>query len=271
MARLVPAQSQLAPNDPADNLQLIRPGLGTLLWIGSRKSTYFRDAYEFCDGSVAQLAYRTNTADALQRPAAGVNVVLLCCENDSTMQRSSFRQLCLKHAQAETILLLGPLCAGCRPHPSELFQTPAVYWHEWEAYLPAQLIRCGHAVSTTRLPSSIAVVSSSHANGTSLLAIASSSRSPAVLLRPEQVTHAENISQYWWDDSATQSGSWQDRISRCRSRTAEHIWITGMLSVKAKQQAQRAGVGLILSKPGNLTPLFSRIAGIQTQTHRHAA
>lgn len=254
MTRILPANTDSRSDDSVGR----RPGLGTLVWIGNRESQYFRDAYAFCESHTSQIAYRANLSEAIERPSTGVSTIICCRENDSIVDHAHYLQLCQKHSSAQALLLMGPLCAGQRPHPSERLQTPAIYWHEWETCLPSQLIRCGLERQSVRRSGSVAVIASSYANASALLTVADDSEVTSAWYRPNQLSTVCNVDQYWWDDSATQTGSWTSRLKRCRNHQAEHFWFAGLLTPTEKRRAVEAGVGLVIPKPGDLTPLYER-------------
>jgi len=242
---------------------------GTLLWIGGRDSRYFQQAYGYSESQVAQIAYRSNIAEALSRPATGVKTIACCRDNDSIAEHSDYLDLRQIHSHAEAFLLLGPLCAGQRPHPSEQFSTAAFYWHEWENYLPSQLVRCGLMPVDTLGPTSIAVISSRYDNASSLLAIASVDDTPAIWCSGDRVASLQNIDQYWWDDTATRQGDWPSRLAKCQNPDAEHVWITGLLTHQEKTRAVDAGVGLVVAKPGDLTVLIDRASSQRSGSAIH--
>lgn len=266
--------SRILPSDPrfeSARPRPVRSDLGTLLWIGGRDSRFFSDAYRYSDSQVSQIAYRQNLSEALRRPAAGVNAIISCHVNDSAGERQTFNALRTKHSFAMRLLLLSPLCVGQRPHPSDLYDSPCAYWNEWEQYLPNHLIRCGSIRAPTRDPRSVAVVASNGENASSLLAIADSGNVPSVWCIPEDIGNLQNIDQYWWDDSATRSGDWHSRLSKCQNPSADHVWLTSLLTPSEKRRALDAGVRQVLSKPGDLTSLLCRTHSDWTTSRRFDA
>ncbi|WP_182868038.1 hypothetical protein [Stieleria mannarensis] len=244
---------------------------GTLLWIGDRDADAFSDAYDFCESHVSQLAYRVDLNTALLRPASAVRTILCCRDNDSAESIELFQTLCRLHADAKAFLLLGPLCAGARPAPSDLFDVPTITWHQWESFLPGYLRRCGWANQPSAAPESIAVVASSYANASALLSIASSGRASAVWCRPDQLATLRHFDEVWWDDSATQGESWEDLMNRLADPDCQHVWISGNVTPKTKFAARGAGVDLVIAKPGDFTLLIDRVAGGSGIQQRRAA
>ncbi|KAA5545519.1 hypothetical protein FYK55_07705 [Roseiconus nitratireducens] len=267
MNRIMPPVKPRAGSDRSNT----PGGLGTLLWIGPRKGNRFRPAYDFCDSHAAQLAYRTDLDAAARRPAAGVNSIVLCLEHDSARLRRPFTQLRHKYPRAETALLMGPLCAGQRPHPSEVLGTPGIYWHEWETFLPSLLVRCGLIPRMRRAARGVLIVASRRANASALLAIAGSGTVPAMSCRPEQIRTVRNVQQVWWDDSATSRGGWEDRLRGSGHGDAEHVWIVGGVTPEQRAQALNAGVHQVIAKPGDFSPLLGRLRSLALEQRQSAA
>lgn len=234
---------------------------GTLLWIGDRDSAVFCDAYDFCDTHVAQLAYRPELSTAILRPATTVRTIVCCRDNDSSQAITDFQTICQQHAEARAFLLLGPLCAGSRPSPADLFDAPAVRWHEWESVLPGYLRRCGWANQPVDRPGSIAVVASSFANASALLTIAAAGQSSTVWCRPDQIATLGDFDEIWWDDSATRGRSWDDLFNRLQAPATANVWVSGDVTPRSKRIAIEAGVSLVIAKPGDYSLLIERVAG----------
>lgn len=244
---------------------------GTFLWVGDRDSDAFCDAYDFCESHVSQLAYRKDLTAALGRAASAVRTILYCRENDSSESLEQFQRLCRQHADAKAILLLGPLCAGSRPSPGELFVVPTIAWHEWESFLPAYLRRCGWANEPVERASSIAVVASSYANASALLTIASSGKASALWCRPDQLASLRRFDEIWWDDSATEGHSWDELQGHLRHEPRESVWISSNVTPRSKAAAIDAGVSLVIAKPGDFSLLIRRVAGEGGFQQRRAA
>lgn len=246
-------------------------GYGTLLWIGDRDSVVYCDAYDFCETQVSQLAYRPDLRAAIERPATAVRTILCCRDNDSAKSIDLFQTICRLHADAKAFLLLGPLCAGSRPSPSDLFDVPAIRWHEWQSLLPAYLRRCGWANQPAERPSSIAVIASSYSNASALLAIASSGQAPAVWCRPDQLATLCQFDEIWWDDSSTHGKTWDVLFSRLRTPATKNVWISNDVTPRSKRSAIDAGVNLVIAKPGDFSLLIDRVANQNADHERRAA
>jgi hypothetical protein len=244
---------------------------GTLLWIGDRDSIPFRDAYDFCEACVSQLAYRSDLDAAIDRPASSVRTILCCRENDSTETIERFQRVCGLYRDAKAILLLGPLCAGARPSAGELFDAPAFHWHQWESFLPAYLRRCGWANRPVWRPQSIAIVAASHSNASALLTIASSGQASAVWCRPEQLGSLHHFDEIWWDDSATIGHSWADLLGRLSDPPPRSVWISNHVTPGEKKSALAAGIELVIVKPGDFSLLIGRVAAADSLQGRQAA
>lgn len=246
-------------------------GQGTLLWIGDRQSLTVRDAYSFCDANVSQLAYREDLESAMQRRATDVGVILLYRMNDSGRDRESFQRLCRQHPQATAALLLGPLCAGSRPSPADRFETPALYWHQWESKLPPLLLRCGLIRCQQPTPRSIAVVAQSYASASALLTIAGRGGIPSLWCRPDQLGALQNVDEIWWDDSATARTHWRCLLAHPNCQHRRHIWITNSVSPEQRQRAFDHGIEQVIVKPGDYTALLDRIPTTLVTQERSAA
>ncbi|MCA9140844.1 MAG: hypothetical protein KDB00_28935 [Planctomycetales bacterium] len=244
---------------------------GTLLWIGDRDASAYYHAYDFCETQVSQLAYRRDLKTALQRPATSVRTILCCRDNDSAESVQLFQELCRRHPDAKPLLLLGPLCAGSRPSPGDLFGVPTINWHDWESFLPGYLRRCGWANQPVERPHSIAVVASNSANASALLSIASSGQASAVSCRPDQISSLRNFDEIWWDDSATKGRSWSDLLGQVREPARENVWISNDVTPRSRRLAIEAGISLVIAKPGDYSLLINRVVGSGTHEQRRAA
>ena len=244
---------------------------GTLVWIGDRDSSSYRDAYRFCDAHVSQLAHRPDLQAAITRPSTAVRTILCCRDNDSSESIDLFGDVCRLHGDAKAILLLGPLCAGSRPSPSDLFDVPSINWHEWESFLPRYLRRCGWAKQPSQRPQSIAIVASSYSNASALMTIASSGLASATWCRPDQLASLRHFEEIWWDDSSTTGRGWDHLMGRLREPSRTNVWVSGNVTPRSKRTAHDAGVDLVIAKPGDFSLLIDRVACENAQRGRHAA
>ncbi|MEM0926201.1 MAG: hypothetical protein AAGJ83_09225 [Planctomycetota bacterium] len=251
--------------DPTDD------GFGTLLWVGDRDAAEFRDAYDFCEAVVAQLAFRPNMTDAIRRPASAVRTLMLCLEHDTPLHREAFNALCERYPESKPLLLTGPLCAGSRPTPSQLYGCDAIRWDAWESELPAYLRRCGWANQPRPRSSSIGIVASQAENAKALMVLASTGSIPVVWCRPDQLARVQNIEEYWWDDSATEGSSWEELLSRVSDARAAHVWVTGQLTPERRQNALDAGVEAVIAKPHEFPRLLKRLDSASRDPIRRAA
>ncbi len=165
---------------------------------------------------------------------------------------------------AETYLLVGPLVAGQRPSPRDVYKAPTIEWHAWETALPPKLADCGVLAARSRFPKSIVVVAELLSNRSALMSIAASGIPSAIACNVAQLSAIANVDEFWWDDSATRGRQWSDLIHRVGSPGASHIWISADVSPLSKRDAINAGVGLVISKPGDYSPLVDRVLGIRT-------
>ncbi|OYP34056.1 hypothetical protein [Rhodopirellula sp. MGV] len=243
---------------------------GTLLWIGCRDRVAFRDAFEFCERNVSQIAYRESLEEAIERPASDVRAILSCHSNDSTRGQDSFRRLTQQHPIASIVLLLGPLCAGCRPSPVDAFGGTAVAWHAWKTTLPALLQHCGFLADRTEQPVSLVIVSRDIAMANSLLAIAETGAVAVAACAPESLSRVHHFDEYWWDDSAIDASSFRT-ITKNVPRGARHVWVSSFVTPKLHAQAIASGFDQVITKPGDFRRLIQRIAVADQAFERNAA
>ncbi|MDM4016169.1 hypothetical protein [Roseiconus lacunae] len=244
--------------------------VGTLLWIGDRSALPFRDAYDFCETSVSQLAYRRTLHDALVRPASDVHGILLCQPNDASDRGVQWEQICEQYPHAVRLLLLGPLVAGSRPSPTETFATEGIWWHGWQNRLPQRLRECGVIDSLSPKPRSLAIVSQDRMMAEALLAIASVGAMPAVICRPDALNSIQGIDEYWWDDSATCGKPLNGVVSSVPART-KHLLISHFVTPRLCEQAKTAGFERVIAKPGDYHALLRRVSQSGARVERHAA
>lgn len=244
---------------------------GTLLWVGDRDSSVYYHAYDFCETHVSQLAFRRDLKSAIERPSTSVRTILCCRDNDSAESVELFHELCRLHPDAKPLLLLGPLCAGSRPSPGDLFDVTTINWHDWESFLPAYLRRCGWANQPIGRPQSIAVVASNSANASALLTIASAGKASAIRCRPDQLASLRHFDEIWWDDSATSGHSWADLLGRVQEPARENVWISSDVTPLSRRTAIEAGIDLVIAKPGDYSLLINRVVGSTGLEQRRAA
>jgi len=248
-----------------------RAGQGTLLWIGDREATVYRDAYTYCDANVSQLAYRRTVGAAIERPATDLTTMILCRDNDSARDVDAFDALCRRHPTADAVLLVGPLCAGSRPAPSSRFGVPAIAWHQWRSKLTVRLDRCGLLRKHQAGPRSVAIIADRYDNASALLTIAESGGATAFWCRPQQLRTLRAIDEFWWDDSATLGKSWNRLLDRPGCRDARHVWISNCLMPQQKRAAVEAGIDEVIAKPGDYSRLLDRILPLAANRERTAA
>ncbi|MCC9600044.1 hypothetical protein LOC67_05680 [Stieleria sp. JC731] len=244
--------------------------IGTLLWIGDRRSIAFQDCYAYCDANVSQLAYRRGVEDALARPASDVNAILVCRENDSAQVKVSFDALLERYPAIEPTLLLGPLCAGCRPNPIETLGGKAIWWHDWQSRLPKHLQDCGVVEATPSQPDSIAIVTRDHAMGEALAAMVEHEPVTTLVCDPEQLVSTQNFAEYWWDDSAIKPSSF-GQLEVHKTRNAFNVWIANQVSPLLRDRAIESGFDQVIAKPGDFGGLLRRVRTSTATFGRNAA
>lgn len=244
---------------------------GTLLWIGNRNELAFRDAYQFSESEVSQLAYRADFDDASRRVATDVRMIICCLVNDAGVDLSLFRSIRASYSDADVFLLLGPLCAGARPSAPQRFDADGIAWHEWESRLPQFLRRCGAERSVDPSPRSIAVVSSSYSNASALLSIAASGGATTAWCRPAECGKLGRFDELWCDDSLPSHGNWDECMGRLRRHADRIVWISNFLTPDSKLAATSAGVDLVIARPGDYSRLIDRVTPQPMRRERQAA
>ena len=245
---------------------------GTLLWIGQRGSAEFRDAFEHCQTSAAQIAIRPDLEDTFLRPAASVKAIVITRQTTQQYRDADLRGLARFYPEATIIQLLGSLCGGERPRSTDVFGKKTVYWHQWNQYLPQWLSACGvKSAVKSQATSSILIVANQHSSAEPLMDLASSAGLPTVWCKRPNVRYARNLSAVWWDDSAarpTTTRNWQHRINQIESLNLQiepslrcrHVWLASWPRHQETRAAIDAGIDLVISKPHEISLLSETIA-----------
>lgn len=253
---------------------------GTLMWVGDRDRQEFSQAYHRCENSVSQLAHRRDLADAIRRPAAMVQRIVITRSIRQPLDQNLVRQLTNAYPVADAIELLGPLCLGEAAKWTTQPDVRRVYWDQFESLLPKWL---GQTRSGSSLPVadrsgvSVAIIASSMANAEPLMDIASTTGATVVWCRQADSYRLRNVSVVWWDDSVTtdvSAAGWQHRVAQMAIRSGvanqQHAWIVGMPNLEQCRIAKDAGVDVIVSKPGNTARLRAMLQPKSTATESAA-
>ena len=271
----------MVPQHPSDSSSAasihseIRQGrfasAGTLMWIGERASPEFADAYRLCESRVAQLAVRRDLGDALNRPAAMVQRILVTRSTRTEFDHDSMQRLIALYPGAEILQLLGSLCSGEAHGRAERFASERVYWHQANQVLPEWLECCGFSEEpSAAMPvRSVAVVASTLSDAHPLLEIVAAAGVVAIWCRQPEFQRTRNIDVVWWDETAARSTSvdvWRQRLRRTDSGWSpptgqRHAWLVSQPSSQDCRSAYEAGVELIVTKPGLIEPLYQMLVG----------
>ena len=260
------ASSRSGAPHPADSL------LGTVMWVGERDRTEFRDAYRFCEQHAAQLALRRDLADAVARPAAAVERIVVLCQNRQDLHRPLQLQLAECYPEASLVQLLGPLCAGAAPSRLEPFGTRRFYWHQANQVLPGWFrggleSRPEEPAPAVGLARSVAVIASNDATAEPLLDLAASAGATALWCRRADRFRIRNVDLFWWDDSAAPPASadvWRERLGSVATgapAAPRHAWLAGGPTAAQCRDALAAGVEAVITKPAQIHRLLETIQG----------
>jgi hypothetical protein len=236
------------------------------MWIGTRDAAEFREAYEFCEGTVGQLAYRPTPELAIGRPACGVRWIVRTRSDRSPS--TLWQQLESTYSAARKLELRGVLSDGDRTPTAESVEICP--WWQWNQRFPHWL---GPSTATSAEPiQSVAVVTTDACVADSLLQMAVEQGVTAVWCpRPEPV-RVRGVDAVWWDDSVASpaSGSrWRQRIESCgpEARSARHFWLTSSRSLADWQQARRGGIRAIFGKPFESAALIATLGRDDSNPH----
>ena len=254
---------------------------GTLMWVGDRRRAEFREAYAYCEQHAAQLASRRDLAEALARPAAAVERVVIARPTRLEPARQLQQELAAQYPSASVVHLLGPLCAGESPSQLEPLGTSRFYWHQANQVLPKWLGASQRdAVSADSPRRSVAVIAATESAAEPLLDLAASAGATAVWCRRADRFRIRNVDLVWWDDSAAPAvpvETWRQRLATVSAaapawriggevapgapaQQVRHAWLVGGPTLRQCRQAGEAGVQTILTKPAQIGPLLSMIS-----------
>lgn len=242
-------------------------GQRTILWLGERDPFEFKRSYLRCEAAAGQIAYRANMADAVDRPARDVALIVVVSTERSDLDAVGLDELDDRHSDCQRIRLLGPLCQGLtRQHDS--FFGPHRY--NWLAGVNVLHDLIGADANTVQLPDvnhkSVAVVASNYDAAEPLLELAEQMGATAVWMSQPDADRVRGINAVWWDDSfagPANESMWRERIVGMRSDQATHTWMTNRAHWQEIEQARLAGVDHILEKPYSVDILLDSLQAEQ--------
>lgn len=249
---------------------MVRPAhsplpIGTLLWIGDHTSAEFREAFEYCQRTAAQIAIRADLAEALRRPASDVKCMVVAQSTREILPTDALTALDELYPRISRLNLLGSLCEGFCRRGDPFFSNQRYYWHCWNQVLPEKLQDCGAPDERdSQRGRSVAVIAAHFNAAEPLLELADSAQVTSVWSRQPDRFAIRNIDEVWWDDSVARpvsSSVWKQRISGICSkmRTPRHTWITATPRIDQQRQARLGGVGVIVSKPYRIDCLLEML------------
>ncbi len=251
--------------------------LGTVLWIGERRTMEFRQAYQYCENASSQIAHRRNLEEAILRPAQDVQRVVVARVDRESVRQPLVETLSRKHDGAQWISIEGPLCAGASRRQTEcplvnVAGATRCYSHQWQTCLPAWLQSQQETSTITddqssrRAVRSVGVICDQYHNAETLLDLAESWDVTSVWFPSANRLRMRNLDVLWWDDSvasAAMMNDWKLPLSRegssPLSRAVMHVWLTHCTCPVAAVNAKRCGMSVVITKPLRIESLLSTL------------
>lgn len=260
------------------------PLVGTLLWIGEREASDFRDAYRYCEATSSQVAFRSTLDDAYCRPASDVQKIIVARVDRSPTSSEEIELVASRHASASWLALEGPLCGGTtrRLPPNQSMSGQPLsehcYLHQWHQHLPGWLARGVHSPNPPRQSIhhslSLAIIASNYEVASALMDLAETCGCPSAWFRTPHAARMRNFDVVWWDDTvATEATSeqWRQRLQPTRSsmfrNDCVHVWLTNSTGWSTIENAYSGGITCVLTKPFLIAPLVNTLSLGQTKTH----
>jgi len=255
-----------------------RTACQTLLWIGPRDAAELRQAYDYCERSASQIAYRQSIADAKRRPAMGVDRVLFTRLNRASFDWHFANSVLSESDEMRAACLIGSLCDGiphnerfaiaesdrlriASPTTSENQKLKIIKSHAWNQSLPPWLHHAegGRSVSVIT-KKTVAVVAATFAAAEPILDLIGHLGHSGIWLRSPDSVRVRNIDQVIWDDSLASPATFQEWQSCppliAGSKNTSHAWIASSPRIDQTQLARRAGIDFVLSKPFDCNALI---------------
>ena len=238
---------------------------GTLIWIGDRETTEFREAYRFCEDNVPQLALRRDLTDAVARPAGLVDRIVLARGWRHPITSTEVNALIATYPQASGLQLRGPLCEGDRH--DHAWAGERCGWQEWNQVLPGWLR--GPMVTEVndgdRTTTSVAVVAATLASADPLMDVIVGEGATAIWCPRPDAMRVRGVHAVWWDDSIAGPATaceWQQRLagSGAAPDRCQHVWLVNGPRRAACTSARQGGVSLVLGKPFRIACLAETLA-----------
>ncbi len=254
------------------------PPVYTTLWIGQRQSAAFRDAYEYCELSSAQMAHRVDFADAAARPASNVRWVVVARVDRSPLPQSLLQTAAKRYCDADWLTLEGPHCAGAMRRSVDrslesVRSSTTCYLHQWHQHLPGWMADATRSPGSVQYlaPRSLGIIADQFHNAETLMDLACGAAVAAVWLPTAHSHRMRNFDLLWWDDSvafATSSRDWSKRLGRDRPSApggrsrAANVWLTNNPCYLAASRAIAGGIDLVLTKPLRIETLLHTLEGV---------
>ena len=240
----------------------------TLLWIGPRSPVEFRPIYDYYEGRVSQIAYRSSLRDALNREATSVDRIVFTRSHRGVFDWQLAERLVNHYGRESAVCLLGDHCPGIlhteRFALNEVSRIKPVYWYDWDQ------IEHGSSIDEqTSKPLFAMVIAKTFSVAEPLLDLFEGAGTSASWTASPSPHSPRNIDLVVWDDSVARPSSsrvWTNRLrSLSCSSLAQHFWLTATPRKQSIDWSMQAGVRNVISKPGPLSTLESIVSELAEQ------
>ncbi|TWT80107.1 hypothetical protein CA13_15200 [Planctomycetes bacterium CA13] len=238
----------------------------TLLWIGPRHGDSIRPAFDLCESTCEQIAFRSSLEKAMLRVASSVDRIVFSRTNRATFDWNGAIKIATEHPAASVACLLGELCEGAIHNERfaiadanrELeMQTGSqclfAKWHQSSSVLPKWLAAKPTILAQRVTRPTVAVVATNLASAEPILDGLAGCGTPTMWVRKPNAYQLRNVGRVIWDDSfatATTAKKWHNRISAMDLLPgASHAWMVNCPQTHQIAAARQGGIERIVSKP----------------------
>ncbi|GAA5508636.1 hypothetical protein [Novipirellula caenicola] len=256
----------------------------TLMWIGPRNSNEFQACYQFAETNSLQIAFRYSLRDALERPASTVDRIIVTRNHRGEFDWNQVNILLGRYQNAQGMVLLGAACEGVRhterfavaaAAKSEAASRLSVYnAMQWRQQVPQWMLgAAAHPVRLADQKVTVAVIAATLRIAEPLLDIAAACGAAAIWMRQDDSLRIRNLDRVVWDDSVAPPVHRQAWLSRMTAidpmRTSSHAWIANAPRHHQIEEAESAGVELVLAKPHGVDGLSQWLGGARQHAVSH--